>query len=119
MSFVGGRHKRQILVKKIVVVIKTFIWIRNHQSGFSESRSKTLDPDLRKARIRIPGFLLIWICSSGYTVFFTTGGMGYEPSNLSPWGITLFRGDYGRMLGYLRGLEVGFLKNHFSILVEI
>jgi hypothetical protein len=44
--------------------------------------------------------------------------MGYEPSNLSPWGLTLFRGDYGRMLGYLRGLEVGFLKP-FSILVEI
>jgi hypothetical protein len=39
--------------------------------------------------------------------------MGYEPSNLSPWGLTLFRGDYGRMLGYLRGLEVGFLKNIF------
>jgi hypothetical protein len=37
---------------------------------------------------------------------FLSGRMGYLPANLSPWALILWRGDFTRMLQYLRGLEV-------------
>jgi hypothetical protein len=35
-----------------------------------------------------------------------SGSMAYYPAELSPWALTLFRGNYRMMLGYLQGLQV-------------